>query len=758
MRRHAKAQSAGSTQGQGEATSGASGSGAPSANWARALVAFAATAGLAVSLVAVVTPTAVALPPCPNEALRVENNSTELPDCRAFEQVSPPGGGEVYVPSGQRGVRDIATQRRFRAAADGHAVTFLADPSVGEPGNGATGSGFGNQYFATRTANGWKTSNIAVPDTISLETLYKSFTGDLSLGIVYAPKNERQLAPDAVPSCRNMYARSTGDGEYRPFFTQTQTPGFCGFEEEPVFAGASADDSHLLFQTAAALTPDAEEAPGEGQDNLYQSFDGQLSLINILPHGEPDPNAAFGGLPNHETSTPGFSLSHVISDDGSRLFWTDLNTGIVYLRENPTASVECTLSGEPGKACTVPVSTGPARFWTASNDGRYAYYTEAEELWRFDAQTETREALAGPGSAVKGVIGVNETGEDGAYLYFVAAGKLTPDAESLTCEMEEKEEAGILAVGKGCNLYVLHKGEPVKLIGKLAPFDGEGQIDDEGHRGGDWYPGLGYRVADLTPDGTHLAFTSQQPLTAYDNSFFNETSGLTERVKEAYVYDATANGGDGKLSCASCDPTGAPPVAAGPAEVPITYDGTSTTRWIDDDGTEVFFDSGQPLLPQDTNDHQDVYEWTAEGTDGCLQSGGCLSLLSGGTVANNSYLIEASASGSDVFLISRAQLAPSDRDEKMDLYDVRVSGGFPVPSSTPGCESGEACGGEGTRGPTAQSPGSATFSGAENPPPSVKCRKSFVKKRGTCVKRRHRARHRGHAHKRATSDNRGGVK
>ena len=67
---------------------------------------------------------------------------------------------------------------------------------------------------------------------------------------------------------------------------------------------------------------------------------------------------------------------------------------------------------------------GPAEYWTATPDGRFAYYTEEGELWRFDTQANTRERITAEGASVLGVIGTNKVGEDGAFLYFVAEGVL----------------------------------------------------------------------------------------------------------------------------------------------------------------------------------------------------------------------------------------------------------------------------------------------------------------------------------------------
>ena len=135
-------------------------------------------------------------------------------------------------------------------------------------------------------------------------------------------------------------------------------------------------------------------------------------------------------------------------------------------------------------ACTVQVSAAKATYLTATPDGRYAYYTEGGALWRFDTETEARQELAPGFAEVQGIVGVNKTGEDGSYLYFVAQGALAPGAEARACkaappngnaqeQAEAAEEfAGKAPAGRGCNLYLLHDGE-TKLVAVLAAADDE---------------------------------------------------------------------------------------------------------------------------------------------------------------------------------------------------------------------------------------------------------------------------------------------
>ena len=375
--------------------------------------------------------------------------------------------------------------------------------------------------------------------------------------------------------------------------------------------------------------------------NLYAQREGHLALVNVLPGKEGKagvtvPNATFGGYAGEGHQQTDFS--NAISSDGSKIFWTDTQEGEdfdhVFVLENNTTEV--------------PVSgSGPAEFWTATPDGRFAYYTEAGQLWRFDSTTNKSEALTPSGAEVQGVIATNQTGEDGAYVYFVADGVLAAGAQP----------------GEP-NLYLTH-GATTTLIGTLSPRDTELNASVGGAyvQASAWAANAGERLAEASPDGTHLVFESTNNLTGY----------ATE-MPEVFLYSAP----NAKLVCASCSPTGAPTEPLNvtiPAErvteerltkLPVSRpDNTHMTRWLSENGNRVFFDSSQHLVPQDSNEAQDVYEWEREGEGGCLPSKparrqeGCVYLLSGASDDNPAYLIGADASGENVFL---EHLGPLDSE------------------------------------------------------------------------------------------------
>jgi DNA-binding beta-propeller fold protein YncE len=671
--------------------------------------------------------------------------SAALPDGRIYELVSSAGNpGEVYEPAQiNAGFEDQSTTKPFFASADGEAIAYVSEPPL-SGGTGSKASG-GDDFIAKRNANGWSSSDI-MPIPFASKFGYVAFSSDLSQGIFLSSRGHILPSDTHAPAgCKSvLWSRSIGNGSSAPLFTTTQTPEFCGY---PVFAGASLDQSQLLFQTEAALVPGTSQAAGppEGAEeyvpcvrycNLYDSISGNLQLVNVLPKGEVAPNATFGSSsvvpaslepinsPNYSEDNrhPG-SFSNVISGNGARIFWTDLETGSnmehIFVRENGTS--------------TVPVSTGAARFWTATPDGHFALYTEneTETLWRFDVDSETRQELAGTGAGVQGVIGASS---DGAYVYFVATGVLASN------ENGQKEKA----LSGGLNLYVYHEGSGAQFVATLSPADDEVRAYNGISSpliGGDWQPNLGLRTAQITPNGQHLVFESHMPLAP--------GSASADGAVEIFNYEAAT----GRISCVSCDPNSV--VKSGEEGIFLSVSGQDTyaRRVLSEDGERVFFDSFQPLVPQETGQAQGVYEWERESSDGgCREvrparvEDGCISLLSGvSSGGSDSYFVEADATGDNVFLVSRNQLVGQSFGERDELYDARVDGGF--------SESSLACTGSGCQGappapPIFATPSSVTFNGVGNlpppPPPSVssskskktipKCARGKKLSHGKCIK------------------------
>jgi hypothetical protein len=687
------------------------------------------------------------------------SSEPELPDGRVYEVVSslvPGHQSDVYVPTGMLQRLDstasvarhgIASERPFAVSASGEAVAYAGEPPV-HGGNGSEGNGNGNQYIATRSpSGGWTQLDLNAP---VLSNTYLAFSGDLSLG---ALESGESLAQGAPAGYSQVYRRTTSEGG--PFEASfTATPSCVGYASdgnhlqasEVGFGGGNAGTaaapafSHLLFEASGELpsTPAAEA--GCAENYLYDASGGKLYLVNVLPEAKGvAPHAMFGrqGLSRNGFRTP--EIDHAISADGSRIFWSAQETVSVSneFEERPTALYVRENDTSPN-ARTVLIAEGDAEFQTASSDGSLVFYTKEGSLYSFDLETEQTTDLSTPvdpaGQAdVQGVMG---TSEDGSYVYFVADGTLGEGKNA-----EEREPAP----GQP-NLYLNHGGE-VRFIATLSPEDNE--FENPGPSGmGDWRADAGKRTAEVTPDGRNVVFMSRMPLTGYDNLL--EGVPLTE----VFAYDAQTQ----RVICASCNPSGEAPIAPAAREyteatsdlegiwgsfLPTSMSlADQQPRLISENGSRVFFDSIEPLAPRDGNGYLDVYEWEASGEGSCREAGGCIYLLSGGQDPENSYLVGASASGNDVFFVSRAQLVAADRGNEEDvLYDARIGG--QVPPAQESC-SGTGCQGIPPSPPIFATPASVTFNGIGNfaPPPGAttskrpagRCPAGKRRRHGRCVK------------------------
>jgi hypothetical protein len=280
-----------------------------------------------------------------------------------------------------------------------------------------------------------------------------------------------------------------------------------------------------------------------------------------------------------------------------------------------------------------------------------------------------------------------------------------------------------------------------------------------------------HHVARATPDGSALAFISKEQLTGFDNADIN----TNEPTSEVFVYRA---GGSGSLSCVSCGPNGARPAGRqieingspflqAAAILPVGQNSLFSPRAISDDGSKVFFTSYADLIPMDTNEKADAYEWESPGSGSCAGvsdpayqalNGGCLYLISSGTGDQDSEFVDSTATGRDVFFSTGTSLLSQDPG-LIDIYDAREGGGFPPASPpTPPCQ-GEACQAR-VSPPPPPAPASSS-SGPGNP--KLKCPKGShkVKRNGNphCIrnkakrkgsKKSHRGHERGHKTRRVS--------
>jgi hypothetical protein len=695
-----------------------------------------------------------------------------LPDGRAYELVSPARkSGEVIPPEPFSDLGGTCTEclpgintatMPMQSTPDGGAVLYEGQPFS---------SGFAagpNQYLSGRGAAGWGTQSLSSSITTGS---YLSFSSDLSRGVLF--QEQPALTSDAPTkggrSYPNLYLRDS-DGSIVPLVTDApkhREP----FQFRIVFSAANSGTvseqafSHLVFEAGDSLTeevpgiaPKAPEiAPGNEafkpcrnggtgsaeECNLYEWSAGGLSLVNVLPENTTAASGSFigaGSLLNNITIGEPAVTDRAISADGSRIFWSTEETGQVYVRIDGERTLEI-----PGPGlCKESLSLSErVCFLTASTDGSEVLLSNGE-IYRYDAGADEYQPLIDLTQGEGGFQGILGAGDDLSRVYFV-------DTQALAGENAEHKVPNEHEPGED-NLYAYQpdpdnpgQAETV-FIGTLLPTDNLAAGVSSIY--GTWKPSPADRLAQVSPDGRFLAFTSGASLTGYDNVPSGGGECLAGRPScyEVFIYE----GGSDQLRCASCNPTGQRPLGFSILSL-IRPDGVSFRQPANlspDGNGRLFFESQDRLSPRDTNGRiTDVYEWEPNGVGSCQRSSGCVSLISSGHSANDSIFVDSTPSGNDAFFITREQLLPPDQNEQLDLYDARVGGGFEeaLPPS---------CGGEGCRGSISNPPpvpgaGSANFSGPGNAP--VKHKKKHHKKK-------HHKKHQKKKHHKRAKQNGGGSK
>ena len=579
-----------------------------------------------------------------------------LPDCRAYEMVSPldKEGGDI-APG-------IEFTTAAQAALDQSSLdgSRLAYGSV-HPFGDIESAPYVSQFIAARdAATGWHSHGISPPKTTlilpvahTLDTEFKAFSPDLCQAW-FRTVSEPVLAPGAITGFPNIYRRSDqGCGE-KSFEAITlsepppaNTPEAQREKVQGSFAlelqGLSSDGSAAIYVwndnlPAASPTPAPQPAECVSEKcatRLYeQRSGGALEFVCVLPGEVPSPKPCTAGTRNATTQTAGSSrqanVQNAISEDGQRVFWSDSgeNPGKIYVRIEGTHTVAVSKAAEEAS------KTSTAQFWMASKDGSKAIFTTGQDLYEFAVDTKTTTLLA---HEVAGVLGASE---DATKVYFASEEAIPGSGEN-----SEEDEA---LPGKP-NLYLYEAGSGFRFVATLAGFDVSGEAISSTIA-----LELFKRNSKVSADGEHLAFmsaagpasTGSPGPTGYDNT--DADSGKAD--DEVYLYDADS----GQLLCASCNPSGARPVGKNignenatqnqwaAATLPTWENTLYAPRALSADGSRLFFTSTDALLARDTNGLADVYQWEAPGTRLAARpprysfsaaNGGCIDLISTGKSA-----------------------------------------------------------------------------------------------------------------------------
>ncbi len=694
-----------------------------------------------------------------------------LPDGRVYEEVSP---SNKY--SSNAGALHLHKNEEYPeghdyfwgesvASADGNGMFFGGTGPMGE-----SVSGLDSFFVAQRTSTGWSTRS-ALPRALGLEG--EGGPGGLLDPVQYAPPQWVDPAADLSSvafSSTSPYAPSpygikdtaefgyvylAGSDPLAAPLWLTRPGGGAVFRgrssaDETILDGGTPDLSTVYFTSSNTygLPEDASRNQLVEANHLenapfgfYQYRNGALSVAGVLPDGSVSaygavPAAMAGGFESigRNDVSGHFRYLNVdwrnneVSSDGSRAFFVSpdplysLQTPArfqeecqnactaaapeLYVRETAPDGTQSTVlvsqSQLPGQVGQ-PESSGVPRFLYASSDGSHVFFASADRLteaapndeslkvYDFDVNTDTLTYLPG-------VVGpIVAVASDGSSFFF-----------ENTATSPTELDRWIAGLGGG----------------SITPV-AQGQFRSP----------VGYE-ARLSADGTALVFEG------------SGVAGFNDgRSEEVFRYDTKSN----ELSCVSCPPMGVSPSGSAVMSNLATYETSETAgiaearngvvddRVISSDGSRVFFESPDPLVPQDTDGKRDVYEW----------ENGTVFLISSGASTDDSLILDNSESGDDVFFATADALVPGDTEGGYDVYDARVPhpGDNPPPAAVP-CQ-GEVCQGPPSVPSLLGAPASATFNGVGNivpPEPTaepvvkpkskpVKCKRGYVKKRSRCVKK-----------------------
>jgi len=611
---------------------------------------------------------------CPNDALRV-GLSARLPDCRAFELVTP-ADTNGRVPTATLFGELQGSTPVLLASEDGESVLFGTEggalPAIG-------GGGYHDVYRAVRGSQAWASGFGGLSGAQAQEPFAVGASADHRHLLWTVQGTKGSLAETTPTGPRLMrYIRGPG-GEIEligvgSIGTDTGAEGFS----------ISAGGEHLIFANESARAVRLEpNAPPSGTPAIYDrdAAGGPTHVVSLLPGDQtPDVAAHYLGASPAGTAVV-FSLADGLGEE------------TMYERIDNSETVE--------------VVSGEFTYAGISNSGGRVFYLAGGNLFAFDSGTQTAEVIGGGGETT--VVNVSASGD---RAYFVSPAVLTGS---------EENDHGTAAMAGEQNLYVWGSAtDQVRFVARLEESDVVGEDPPPGSAFGEQkVGGLGLWASDvLSPrpfqshgpandpsrtdfTGGIFVFESRAQLTEYDN----------EGHTEIYRYDDGAR----QLLCISCNPSNARAETDARLESRFGFQARSippvnAVSLIDNiaaGGSRIFFETGDALSFEDTDATNDVYEWAADGQGSCQAPEGCVLLLSSGRSAGPNFLYGVGADGRDVFFWSTDRLVPQDSSAAPSLYDARVGGGFPPPTPVASCQE-EACQGPLTSVPALPVPGSST--------------------------------------------------
>jgi len=698
-----------------------------------------------------------------------------LPDCRAYELVTPPyKGGQ---PAGLRGV-----------SVDGnHLLGYDFAGFAGTEDLEQNRNQFGAIYEFSRTSAGWNAESLEPPAWLAARGDFVGASADLSRSlwelIIQSKEGEEFNGGGESPEeAFTLAVREVGpDGRAR--FTPVgpmDSPGQHIYESERFrFAGASRDLLHILL----GVTVGGQRWPGDstldGDRSLYEyvgTDNSEPRLVGVRNAGALE-GAAHVNEHAELVSECGTILGsagtgstyNAVSADGAVVYFTAQHIEGCTGNQPPVDELYARIDGaqtvsisEPtagvGGDCTQCDDSEPkaAVFQGASEDGSKVFFlsnqkllpgAKGENLYEYDFHAESGKRVVLVAAEVPDVARISE---DGSHVYFVSKLTLTTAPNANT----DKAEEGAY------NLYVYatQTGAP-SFIANLLTVEEEQTIRNRVENSEQLANEIDRRIHiaaedehrpfETTPNGRYLAFVNPRDLTGDDTGtaaqifeYDSETDRVARvsvgqrgdylcpssgRVEEGYNCDGNTNNTAEAATILSPARSEESTPTAAASELSLSQTGA------------VFFGSSDALTPAAVGERENIYEYHE----------GNVYLISPGDEAAplqppETRLLDTNESGGDVFFSTTDSLLPQHTDTQASWYDARSGGGFPAPLVPPACV-GDACQGPLSTTPPTSSAGSTGIAEGNLAPPASKpvvkpltSSEKLAKARNACRKKKNR--------------------